>query len=119
MIRAYVTGQVGKGNETGQMRRTMVTSGSLLLALATCVLLVLSQLLLKQSMLGADRGDPSTANLVLSMLGSGLFWLAVLSTALGAVLWLGLIRTTPISIGLPPAELELHPDGAGGAAGVQ
>jgi drug/metabolite transporter (DMT)-like permease len=76
-----------------------------LLAVLTCSLLVLSQLFLKHAIEGAG----TTGGLV-RLLGALVrvyaFWVAVASTASASVVWLILLRRSPVSVAYPLLSLS-------------
>lgn len=76
----------------------MRTPGHLVLTVTVvCFLLVISQLLLKQSLRQASSEPVRLTALLLSLVVLPAFWLAVVSTGVAALIWLCLLRTNEVS----------------------
>jgi drug/metabolite transporter (DMT)-like permease len=76
-----------------------------LLAVLTCSLLVLSQLLLKHAVERAGATG-SLVPLLGALVRSCAFWLAIASTGGASVVWLLLLRRSPVSVAYPMLSLS-------------
>ena len=83
-----------------------VVAEVLLSAGLVCLLLVVSQLFLKQSLQNASPPSRSVVSLLMTLFKTPTFWLAVASTAVGAVFWLYLLRSRPVSTVYPLLSLS-------------
>jgi len=84
----------------------MVSWISVALLIGACAFLVASQVLLKLSLAADDMQGRSLCRLLIPLLGSKFFWLAVGGTAMGAVLWIAVLRVTPVSVAYPLLSLS-------------
>jgi len=83
------------------------SAGQLLLTAGlVCLLLVISQLFLKQSLQQVGPQPRRMFQLLFGLVRLPTFWLAVGSTGFGALLWLVLLRSAPVSVVYPLLSLS-------------